>query len=62
MTHFVYVLQRILTAYTGCTNNLRKRFKQHQAGQGSTLERLPVNLIYYEMCLNQQDAYARENI
>lgn len=47
--------------YTGATNDLRKRFNQHQNNQvTSTKSRGPFELIYYEACLNQQDAFARE--
>ncbi len=63
MSHYVYVLKSAKDGmfYTGCTNDLRKRIKQHLAGQvKSTAERLPVDLIYYEMCKDQTDAYNRE--
>jgi putative endonuclease len=63
MSHYVYVLRSSADTrfYTGCTNNLRKRFKQHCEGKVSaTKDRLPVELIYYEMCHNQSDAYNRE--
>ena len=47
--------------YTGATNDLRKRFSQHQNNQvPSTKGRGPFELVYYEACLNQQDAFARE--
>lgn len=63
MSFYVYVLKSKNgeKMYTGCTNNLRKRFKQHQVGSvTATKKRLPVELIYYEMCLDQEDAYTRE--
>jgi putative endonuclease len=63
MSYYVYVLKSDKDGkfYTGCANNLRKRFSQHSKGQvSSTKDRLPVQLIYYEMCLDQNDAYARE--
>lgn len=63
MSFYVYILKSTADEkwYTGCTNDLRKRFNQHQKGQvTSTKKRLPVELIYYEMCLNQEDAYNRE--
>ena len=63
MSHYVYVLKSNKDGkfYTGCTNDLRKRFSQHCKGQvSSTKERLPVILIYYEMCFEQGDAYSRE--
>lgn len=63
MSFYVYVLKSHSDCrfYTGCTNNLRKRLSQHQKGRvTSTKERIPVELIYYEMCQDQQDAYTRE--
>ena len=47
--------------YTGYTENLRSRFEQHQAGKvDSTKHRRPLKLIYFEGCLNQEDAIKRE--
>ena len=47
--------------YTGSTNDLRKRFKEHSDGRVlSTRRRGPFDLIYYEACLNEQDARQRE--
>ena len=47
--------------YTGCAVDLRKRFKEHNDGLvPSTKGREPFNLIYYEVCLNKDDAFARE--
>ncbi|MDQ5938739.1 MAG: putative endonuclease, partial [Patescibacteria group bacterium] len=47
--------------YTGYTKNLNLRFKQHNQGKvESTKNRRPLTLIYYEACLNQQDATKRE--
>ena len=47
--------------YTGYTKNLKSRFEQHYKGLvESTKERRPLKLIYYEACLNQQDATHRE--
>ena len=43
------------------TKNLKLRFDSHNKGKiCSTRERLPFKLIYYEACLNQQDATHRE--
>lgn len=61
--YFVYVLrsQKDGLMYTGYTANLRERLKQHQTGKvPSTKNRLPVDLIYFEGCRNQQDATRRE--
>ena len=60
---YVYVLRstRDDGLYTGCTHDLRSRFSQHNAGKvPSTRERRPFALIYYEACLNEQDAFKRE--
>jgi putative endonuclease len=47
--------------YTGFTKNLKLRFEQHRKGLvESTKNRLPVQLIYYEACYNQEDATHRE--
>ncbi|MBI2607438.1 MAG: GIY-YIG nuclease family protein [Candidatus Doudnabacteria bacterium] len=47
--------------YTGSTNNLRKRFSEHTNNKVySTKGRGPLKLIYYEACLNEQDARQRE--
>lgn len=47
--------------YTGYTNNLKLRFELHQKGiVDATKDRRPLKLIYYEACLNQQDATHRE--
>jgi putative endonuclease len=60
---YVYVLQskRDGKWYTGYTNDLRKRFKEHNLNKMySTKGRGPFLLIYYGACLNQQDTTARE--
>lgn len=47
--------------YTGQTGDLRKRFNEHNKGQNrSTKNRGPFELIYYEACLNAEDAIRRE--
>ena len=61
--YYVYVLQSEQDGqfYTGYTNDLKARFKQHNEGiVKSTRNRRPFQLIYYEACLNQQDALRRE--
>lgn len=61
--YFVYVLQskKDNKFYTGYTKNIELRFEQHNKGLvQSTKERRPLKLIYYEACLNQQDATHRE--
>jgi len=47
--------------YTGYTKDLNKRLLQHNSGKvNSTKYRLPFILVYWEGCLNQQDATRRE--
>jgi len=61
--YYVYVLRSLKDGlmYTGYTSNLRNRLKEHQAGKvTSTKNRLPIELIYFEGCRNQQDATRRE--
>lgn len=61
--YYVYVLQSEVDGlwYTGCTHNLKERFKLHNAGKvSSTCERRPLKLIYYEACLDESDAFHRE--
>ena len=47
--------------YTGYTKDLKKRIEMHNNGEiNSTMNRRPLKLVYYEACLNQQDATRRE--
>jgi putative endonuclease len=47
--------------YTGYTNDLRKRFKEHNDGKSAyTSIRRPYTLIYYEACKDKVDAETRE--
>ena len=61
--YYTYILQskKDKKFYTGYTKNLKLRFEQHQKGLiESTKNRTPLKLVYYEVCLNQQDATHRE--
>jgi putative endonuclease len=63
MFYFVYVLlsERDNLFYTGYSNNVEKRLAEHNSGLvSSTKLRQPLKLIYFEACLNQQDATRRE--
>ena len=63
MFYYTYILKSEIDNkfYTGYTKNLKLRFKLHTEGKvDSTKERRPLKLIYYEACLNQQDATHRE--
>jgi putative endonuclease len=60
---YVYVLysKKDNNLYKGYTKNLKLRFEQHQNGEvSSTKYRRPLELIYFEACLNQLDALKRE--
>jgi putative endonuclease len=47
--------------YTGYSSDVAKRVDEHNAGLvSSTKLRTPFVLIYFEGCLNQQDATRRE--
>lgn len=47
--------------YTGSSCNLQKRLKEHNDNKVfSTKGRGPFELIYYEGCVNEQDARTRE--
>ena len=61
--YYVYVLQSEIdnNFYTGYTKNIELRFEYHKNGKvESTKNRRPLKLIYFEACLNQQDATHRE--
>lgn len=61
---FVYILKskKDKNLYIGYTNDLRKRFKEHNLGLvNSTKLRKPFYLVYYEAYLSQQDAVKREH-
>ena len=60
---YVYVLRSIQDGqfYVGLTRNLRVRLQAHNHGQvASTKRRVPLELIYWEGCLNESDAAQRE--
>jgi putative endonuclease len=61
--YYVYVIQgkKDKQFYIGFTRDLENRIREHNEGRvSSTKERGPFELIYYEACLNEQDALARE--
>lgn len=63
MFFYVYVLESLkdFKRYIGYTDNLKKRIEKHKEGLNfSTKSRLPIRLIYFEGCLNRQDARRRE--
>ncbi|UCB57715.1 MAG: GIY-YIG nuclease family protein [Candidatus Omnitrophota bacterium] len=63
MYYYVYVLhsQKDDKLYTGFTDDLKRRLKEHNAGEEpSTRHRIPFELIYCEACIEKKDAIARE--
>ena len=60
---YTYVLQSQIDGnfYVGFTKDIKQRFELHKKGLvESTRDRRPLKLIYYEMCLNKNDAMKRE--
>jgi putative endonuclease len=61
--YYTYVLssKKDSNFYIGFTNDLKKRFKEHNRGSvKSTKARCPFKLVYYESCLSNKDAIKRE--
>lgn len=62
--YYTYVLQSLKNKklYIGYTNDLRKRFREHNSGKSAyTKQHYPYTLIYYEACLTEDDARSRES-
>ena len=60
---YVYVLRSVKDGqfYVGLTRDLRVRLQMHNNGKvPSTKFRVPLELIYWEGCLNEHDAAQRE--
>jgi len=60
---YTYVLKSVSrgSLYIGHTNDLRRRFREHNDKVNfSTRLGAPWQLIYYEACLNEEDAERRE--
>ena len=61
--YYTYVLQSIkdMNFYVGFTKDLKLRFEQHNKRfVESTKNRTPFKLIYYEACIDRNDARQRE--
>lgn len=61
--NYTYILKcKDGTFYTGWTNNLEKRLKDHNDGKGAkyTKARRPVELVYYETFETKEEAMSRE--
>lgn len=62
--HYVYVLESLRDGnfYIGYTTDLRKRVEEHRRGRSfATKFRRPFLLVYYEACLDSEDAKRREH-
>jgi putative endonuclease len=60
---YVYIVECIdKTFYTGYSNDVGSRVSKHNSGKGAkyTKTRLPVKLIYFELCGSKSDALKRE--
>lgn len=61
---YVYILGSLKDRdlYVGSTNDLKKRFKEHNSGKVlSTKTRTPFALLYYEAYKNEDEARHRES-
>lgn len=61
--YYVYLLKskRDGTLYIGCTENLGKRVREHNAGKmRSTKGRVPYQLVHYEEYQSKTEALSRE--
>jgi putative endonuclease len=62
--YFVYILksEKDGNFYIGSTDDLRRRFAEHNKGQiYSTKNRTPFELVYYEAYKAEKDARKRES-
>ncbi len=62
MWHIYILLCADKSFYTGATNNLEKRFKDHQSGKGGAYTRShpPVKMLYSESFETKSEALKRE--
>jgi len=61
--YYTYVLKskKDHQLYVGSTNDIRKRFKEHNDGKVfSTKARRPFEIVYYEAYKSEKDARKRE--
>jgi len=61
--NYVYMIRcKDGSLYTGWTNNLEKRFRNHCKGKGAkyTRGRGPLELVYYEVFEEKKEAMKRE--
>ena len=60
---YVYILRSLKDwqFYIGSTNDIQRRFAQHQRGENiSTAKSLPLELLYFEAHRSKEDALRRE--
>jgi putative endonuclease len=58
---YVLISKKDKELYVGFTKDLKKRIDEHTNGRvASTVHRRPLNLVYYEACLNEHDYIKRE--
>ena len=60
---FVYILKcKDGSLYTGATNDLDRRFKEHKSGKGGryTRSHIPERIVFFEKCDNKIVALKRE--
>ena len=60
---YTYVLlsEKDKKFYTGFTGDLERRLDEHEKGKvASTARRRPLKLVYYEACIDENDAIRRE--
>lgn len=63
MPYYIYILLcKDGSFYTGSTNNIAKRFKDHLAGKGAryTLSHKPEKIVYSEHFSSKSEALKRE--
>ena len=61
--HYIYVLKSVKLGelYIGQTNDLKRRFVEHNEGKNiSTKHKTPFKLVYYEAYQSRSDAVYRE--
>jgi len=61
--YYTYVLRSLNDNkfYIGFTEDIRRRIEEHNSGTvDATKGRRPLELIYYEACLDKEDAIKRE--
>lgn len=63
MFFYIYILEsaKDKKRYVGYTTNIVRRIEEHKKGLSfATRPRLPMKLIYFEACTNEEDAKRRE--